>query len=84
MARIGRVLSVSQVACFEEAEIAGAVEDDVVEEFDADNLAGVFQLAGDVRVARRRFQGPGGMVMLWAAWIYVLRREGDFGNTLIL
>lgn len=38
-------------SCFQKTEIACSVENDMVEQFDANNRAGSFELRGDVEVA---------------------------------
>ena len=45
---------------FEKAEVAGAVEDDVVEQCDAEIFAGCFELAGDLDVGGDGSRLPAG------------------------
>jgi len=48
---------------FEEAVMAFGVEDDMVEEFDAEEVAGGFKALGDFNVFFARSQRAGGMVV---------------------
>jgi len=53
----------SQLPLLEEAEVGGGVEDDVVEEMDADYFPGMFYLAGDSDVGRGGIEAAFGVVV---------------------
>src|SRR5437762_2965705 len=51
-----------ELSLFQKAEVCCGVEDDVIEEMDAENLAGLFELAGDFNVGGGRVERPLGVV----------------------
>jgi len=53
----------SEPALLEEAEIAGGVENDVVEEGNAEDFAGLLDLAGDINIRGRGVEAALGVVV---------------------